>query len=240
MHQEAVTYEADGLVMESQLFFEPAPGRRPGVLVFPEAFGLGDHVVERARRLATLGYIALACDLHGSGRFVDDLPEAMGLLQPLFDDPSRTRARASGALQTLVAREEVNAARVAAIGFCFPMPLELARSGADLRAVVGFHTSLATKAPRTDARAIKARVLVCIGADDPFIPPDQRTAFEAEMRDAGVDWEMHLYGRTVHSFTNPEAGRRNRPDAIRYSAEADARSWASMRDMFSEVLEESV
>lgn len=240
MRQETLTYQADGLSMRSQLIFEPAPGPRAGVLVFPEAFGLTAHAIGRAERLAALGYVALACDLHGEGRVVDDLQAAMALLQPLFDDPARTRARATGALQALTARPEVDAARVAAIGFCFPMPLELARSGADLRAVVGFHTGLATKAPRTDARAIKARVLVCIGADDPFIPPDQRAAFEAEMRDAGVDWQMHLYGRTVHSFTNEEAAKRNMPDVIRYSAEADARSWASLRQLFLETLGQAV
>ena len=93
MRHETLTYVADGLAMQSQLFFEYAPSPRPGVLVFPEAFGLGDHAIGHAKRLAGLGYAALACDLHGDGRFVDDLPEAMGLLQPLFDDPSRTRAQ---------------------------------------------------------------------------------------------------------------------------------------------------
>jgi dienelactone hydrolase len=240
MRNETLNYQADGLAMRSQLFFEPAPGPRAGVLVFPEAFGLGDHAIGRAKRLAELGYVAIACDLHGEGRIVDDLQEALDLLKPLFTDPSRTRARASGALQALTARPEVDAARVAAIGFCFPMPLELARSGADLKAVVGFHTLLSTNAPRNDARAIKARVLVCIGADDPFIPSDQRAVFESEMRDAGVDWQMHLYGRTVHSFTNPQAAKRNRPDAIRYCPEADARSWASLRELFSETLGQTV
>jgi dienelactone hydrolase len=175
------------------------------VLVFPEAFGLGGHAISRAERLAALGYVALACDLHGEGRVVDDLQQAIGLLQPLLSDPSRARARAAGGLKALTARSEVDPARVASIGFCFggTMSLELARSGAELKAVVGFRSGLATSAPKTDAAAIKARILVCIGADDPMIPPEQRAAFEAEMRDAGVDWQMHLYGNTVHRFTNP-------------------------------------
>jgi dienelactone hydrolase len=236
MFQETLTYQADGLTMRSQLFFEATSHPCAGVLVFPEAFGLGSHVIERAKRLCEQGYVALACDLHGEARHVDDLPEAMSLLQPLFDDPSRTRARAAAALQALIARHEVDAVRIAAIGFCFPMPLELARSGANLRAVVGFHTSLATKKPTTDARTIKAKVLVCIGADDPYIPPDQRATSEAEMRDAGVDWQMHVYGRTVHSFTNKEVAKRNMPDVLRYSLEADTRSWASLLELFSETL----
>ena len=93
---------------------------------------------------------------------------------------------------------------------------------------------LATAAPKTDAKAIKARILVCIGGDDPFIPLEQRADFEKEMRDAGVDWQMNLYGNTVHSFTYPNAANAKRPDAVRYSAEADRRSWKSMQDLFAE------
>ena len=238
MHHEILTYQADGLTMRSQLFFEPGGGKRPGVLVFPEAFGLGEHAVGRAQRLAGLGYVALACDLHGDGRVIDGLEEAIGALKPLFADPSRTRARARGGLDALLAREEADAGRVAAIGFCFggTMALELARSGAPLAAVVGFHSGLGSEAPKSDARNIRGRVLVCIGADDPMIPSEQRAGFEKEMRDGGVDWQMHLYGKTVHSFTNQEAARRNMPDAIRYSPEADARSWAAMRQLFGETL----
>src|SRR3978361_579145 len=99
MHHETLTYQADGLALQSQLFFEPASGPRPGVLVFPEAFGLGAHAISRAERLAALGYVALACDLHGEGQVVDDLQEAIGLLQPLLSDPSRTRARESAVVK---------------------------------------------------------------------------------------------------------------------------------------------
>ena len=238
MMQQMLTYEADGLMMRSQLFFEPGVAPRAGVLVFPEAFGLSEHAIDKAQRLASMGYVSLACDLHGDAMIENDLQAAIGLLQPLFADPSRTRARARAALQTLTARPEVDPGRTAAIGFCFggTMALELARSGAAIKAAVGFHSGLGTAAPASDARAIKGRVLVCIGADDPMIDAKQRAAFEDEMRGAGVDWQMHLYGGVVHSFTNPKAGERNMPDAIRYSAEADARSWASMTQLFGEVL----
>jgi dienelactone hydrolase len=236
MHHETLAYQADGLTLRSRLVFEPAPGPRAGVLVFPEAFGLDERATARAGRLAALGYVALACDLHGEGRVVNELQDAMNELQPLFDDPMRTRARAAGALHALAARPEVDATRIAAIGFCFPMSIELARSGAPIKAAVGFHTALATNAPVTAPGAIKARVLVCIGADDPFIPPKQRADFEAEMRDAEADWQMNIYGRTVHSFTNEEAAKRNMPDAIRYNKEADASAWASALDLFSATL----
>ncbi len=238
MHHETLTYQADGLTMRSQLFFEPDPAPRPGVLVFPEAFGLGEHAISRAELLAGMGYVALACDLHGEGRVVAGLEEAIGLLKPLFEAPERTRARAGGGLQALTARAEVDAGRVASIGFCFggTMSLELARAGAALKAVVGFHSGLGTAAPKPAPGTVKPRILVCIGGDDPMIPPEQRGAFETEMRDAGADWQMHVYGGTVHSFTNKQADKANMPNAVRYSPQADAESWAAMQRLFSEAL----
>ncbi len=236
MRRETLAYQADGLTMKSELFFEPNSGSRPGVLVYPEAYGLNKHALERAERLASLGYVALACDLHGEAQVVEDLGVSIGMLGALYADPSKTRARAAGGLRALATRPEVDAARIGAIGFCFggTMGLELARSGADIKAVVGFHSGLATVAPKSDAKAIKARVLVCIGGDDPFIPIDQRAGFEGEMRDAGVDWQVIVYGNTVHSFTNPAASNANRPGAVRYSAVADRRSWKAMQDLFVE------
>jgi dienelactone hydrolase len=237
MRTETVTYEADGLHFESELFVEAGTEPKPGVLVFPEAFGLGDHARHRAEGLAKLGYAALACDIHGNGRLVSDLGEALGLLKPLYADTKKMRARGLAALKMLKAREEVAPGLTAAIGFCFggTMSLELARSGADLQAVVGFHSGLSTTAPKTDAQAYRGRVLVCIGADDPFIKPEERNAFEEEMRNAGVDWQMHLYGGVVHSFTNVEAASRNNP-AMRYSEAADKQSWAAMQELFTATL----
>lgn len=223
--------------MKSQLFC-PDATPRAGVLVFPEAFGLGAHAIERAQRLAQEGYAALACDLHGGALVVEDLPTVMGMLAPLFDAPDRTRARAHAALAALSARPEVDAARVAAIGFCFggTMAFELARSGAAIRAAVGFHSGLGTKAPPSPPGSIAARILACIGAEDPAVPAEQRAGFEAEMRAAAADWQLHIYGNTVHSFTSKAADARNIPHMARYSATADARSWAAMTQLFGEVL----
>jgi dienelactone hydrolase len=236
MREETVTYDADGVTLKSRLFCKEHEGSRPAVLVFPEAFGLSDHALSRAQRLAEMGYASLACDIHGNGLLFKQLDEAVGLLKPLYDDRKRMRARGLAALELLTQRKEVDPRRVASIGFCFggTMSLELARGGADIKAVVGFHSGLATNAP--SPRPIRSRILVCIGADDPFIVPDERAAFEAEMRKAGADWQMHLYGGTVHSFTNREADGRGRPEAMRYSAESDARSWASMQELFSRTL----
>jgi dienelactone hydrolase len=236
MHSQQIAYEADGLRMSSQLFYEPGAHRRPGILVFPEAFGLGGHALGRAERLAQMGYIALACDLHGDRRNITDLQEVMSLIGGLRAEVSRIRARALAGLEVLRQRAEVDPHKIAAIGFCFggTMALELARSGADVAAVVGFHSGLATVAPQ-DAQNIKGKVLVCIGADDPGIPIEQRKAFEEEMRTGRVDWQMNVYGGVVHSFTNPDADKAGRPEQLRYDAKADTRSWQEMRALFEEV-----
>ena len=238
MRTETLTYQADGLNMVNHLYWdETLPGRRPGVLVFPEAFGLEDHAKSRAERLANMGYIALACDLHGDGKVIRDLPAVMPMIAALRADPVHRRARAGGALAALVARPQVAPQKIAAIGFCFggTMSLDLARSGAEIAAVVGFHCGLATKDPQ-DAKNIRCKVLICTGADDPAVPAQQRADFEKEMTDAKVDWRMHVYGGVLHSFTNPEADRMGRPELARYDAGADARSWAEMLALFDEVL----
>jgi dienelactone hydrolase len=222
--------------MKSELFTPPGDEPRAAVLVFPEAYGLNTHALNRSAKLAELGYVALACDLHGDGLVIEDLSAAIKRLDPLYTDPSRTRARALAGYRFLTERREVDGRRIGAIGFCFggTMGLELARAGTDVKAVVGFHSGLATNAAAAPPGSIVARILVCIGADDPFIPAAQRAAFEAEMRAAHADWQMNIYANTVHSFTNPAASNAHRPDAVRYSAETDGRSWRAMQSHFTE------
>jgi dienelactone hydrolase len=238
MKTENVRYEADGLQMIGHFAWdERASGARPAVLVFPEAFGLGDHAKQRAERLASeFGYAALACDLHGEQSVISDLAQVMPLLGPLRADAGKVRARTVKALEALVARPQVDARRVAAIGFCFggTMSYELALSGADIRAAIGFHSGLQVTSPG-DAKQIKGKVMALLGADDPGIPPDQRAAFEAMLREGGVDWQMSLYGGVVHSFTNEQADRLGRPEFARYDADADRRSWKQMSDLLAEV-----
>jgi len=240
MPMEFLSYQADGLLMRSQLYVEGAQrGRRPGVLVFPEAFGLGDHAAEVAQKLAKLGYVALACDLHGNGSLVTDFGVLMPIMETLRKDAERIRARSKGALDTLRARPEVDPTRIAAIGYCFggSMALELARNGSDIVGVVGFHSGLTTPAP-DDAKNIKGKILICIGADDPQVGADARTAFEDEMRRAKVDWRMNIYGGVTHSFTNRTANSLGKPESFRYDAKADARSWSEMLVFLDEVFGE--
>lgn len=233
-----LSYQADGLDFRSELYVKEDGDRaRPGVLVFPEAFGLGEHVRSKAIRLAELGFAALACDLHGNAHLETDLDAAIGLINPLRADPMKTRERAQAALAALSARPEADAGRIAAIGYCFggTMALELGRSGADIKAIAGFHSGLSTTRPE-DGKNIRAKVMVAIGADDPAIPPEQRLAFEEEMRKGGVDWQMMLYGGVVHSFTNPKAAVLNRPEFARYDKYADEHSFWSMIELFKVAL----
>ena len=133
------------------------------------------------------------------------------------------------------ARPEVDKERIAAIGYCFGggAVLELARGGAELAGVVSFHGNLDTPEPK-DAERIRAKVLVCHGAADPYVPEEQVDAFRGEMDDAGVDWQMIFYGGAVHSFTNPAAGSDPSTGAA-YDADADRRSWEAMRIFFAEI-----
>jgi dienelactone hydrolase len=238
METHDIDYRAEAVNLRGYLAFdETTAGRRPGVLVFHEGLGLGEFAMARARMLAELGYVALAADMFGDRRQARNLQEVVKLVGDLRNEPEKLRARGSAALTTIAALPQVDANRIGAIGFCFggSVVLELARDGADLKAAVSFHGVLATRMPAASGK-VKASVLVCTGADDPLAPPEQIKAFEDEMRAAEVrDWQVISYGNTLHGFTNPAADGSMMRSAL-YSAQADRRSWASMRSLFDEVL----
>jgi dienelactone hydrolase len=177
--------------------------------------------------------------MYGDRRRARNLQEVATLVGDIRNRPELMRARGRAALTTLAALPQVDANRVAAIGFCFggAVVLELARDGADLQAAVSFHGVLTTQAPAVAGR-VKARVLICTGADDPLAPPDQVKAFEDEMRAAKVrDWQVISYGNTLHGFTNPAADGSMMRTAL-YNAQADRRSWTSMRNLLDEAFGE--
>ncbi len=237
MRTEDIEYHADGARLVGYLAVDDSkPGKRPGVLIAPEGGGLVDLTKSIARRLAEAGYAAFAMDYYGDGKPLTDMNEVMPRIGAFMAQPSTIRARAAEALAVLARQPECDAGKLAAIGYCFggTTVLELARSGADLKAVVGFHSGLGTTRPQ-DAKDIKAKVLTCIGYQDPIIPADQRLAFEKEMAQGGVDWRMNVYGGAGHSFTNPGVGALGRP-GFEYHAETDRRSWAAMIDLFDEAL----
>lgn len=230
-----VTYTADGRDLVGTLALPDGIGRRPGVLVAHEGPGLDDYVRGRAELLAGLGYVAFALDYHGGGKWLADREEMMARLGELSADPMRTRELANAGLSVLLDEPRTDPTRVAAVGYCFggTMAFELARSGADIVAAVGFHAGLGTVRPE-DARNIKGKILALIGADDPIVPPAQRAAFEEEMRAAEVDWVMHVYGGAEHSFTREGAEAIGLP-GIRYHGPTDRRSWRAMLDLFDEM-----
>jgi dienelactone hydrolase len=207
----------------------------PGVLVIHEATGLGPHVKHKADQLAELGYVAFAADLFGEA--VQSIEQAMGFVTRLTQDWAELRARGSAAFEALRSQPNVDASRMAAIGFCFggQAVLELGRTGVDLRAIVGFHSGLTTLKPE-DSRHIKAKVLVCMGDADPLIGRDARSAFMDNMAASKVDCQLLLFSGVLHSFTNPEADATGVP-GCGYDAAADRRSWAAMQSLFSEAFE---
>ena len=208
-------------------------GRAPAILVAHEAGGLGNHTRERAAMLAELGYVAFAADLFGETDL--DLERARAHSLALRNDVPELRARMRASLALLERHPHVDSARLAAIGYCFggAAAIELARDGAPLAAVAGFHAGILPGTAEENER-IKGRVLLCHGADDPAVPAADILAFTEALSAAKVDWQLHLYGGVGHSFTNREI------DAwgfagFAYDEAADRRSWAAMLALFDEV-----
>ncbi len=235
---ETVKYKAGEVEAQGFLAYnDKVSAKRPGIVVVPEWWGLNDYAKGRAKQLAELGYIALAADIYGDAKTTED-PKQAGAWAGALKKPEgrkELRTRVQAALDQLKANPNCDASRTAAIGYCFggTTALELARSGADVNAVVAFHADLSISQP-AEAGKVKAKILVCHGGDDAFEPPEQIQAFEEEMRKAHVDWELNVYGHAVHSFTNPGSDKHGIP-GIAYNKEADHRSFQAMLDLFNEV-----
>ncbi len=209
-------------------------GKVPGILVAHDWTGFGPFPQARAEQLARLGYVALALDMYGQGIHAKNPEEAGKLAAPFYKDPALFRTRAQAALAQLLKQPGVDPGRIGAIGFCFggATVLELARSGADLRAVVTFHGSLKTSRPALPG-AIKAKELLILhGANDPLVPPAEVATFKQEMDDAGVTYKFIAYPGAVHAFTNPEAGNDlSKPTA--YNPQAAEAAYGEMRAFFA-------
>ena len=231
-----VEYKQGDTVLEGYLAYDDAiQEKRPGVLVIHEWTGLGEYVQSRARQLAALGYVAFAADIYGKGVRPTNPQEAGKEAGKYRADRALLRARAAAGLQVLAAQPNVDVKKIAAIGYCFGggTALELARSGANVAGTVSFHGNLDTP-NADDAKNIKGKVLVLHGAEDPNVSDEKVAAFQKEMRDAKVNYQINLYGGAVHAFTNPNAGDDPSKGAA-YNAQADKRSWAAMRNFFAEI-----
>jgi dienelactone hydrolase len=207
----------------------PRESLRPGVLVLHGGSGITDHERERARQLAERGYMALIPDLFGE-RF-RSREHGLSIILPLVENPELLRGRVGAAHDWLCAQPGVDASRTAALGFCFGglAALELARSGARVAAVASFHGGLATRR-RARPGDIRAQILVCTGADDPHVGREQRTAFEAEMTEAGAAWQLHVYGGARHAFSERHVDPAQSPGCA-YHERADQCSRAALAEL---------
>jgi len=234
-----VDYEYEGTKLKGFLAYDDSSkDKKPGVLVFPEWWGLNDYAKNRAKQLAEMGYVAFAADLYGEGKVIDTAhPEDAGKMAGALRMNQKTwRGRAEAALKQLTGQPNVEASKVAAIGYCLggSTALQLAYSGADLKAVVTFHAGLASPTPQ-EAKAIKAKVLICHGGADKFIPEKAIADLKASLKAANVPLDFVAYDGVVHSFTVPEADKVGNP-GMKYDKKADEDSWKRMKDLFQETL----
>jgi dienelactone hydrolase len=230
-----VEYKHGDAVLEGYLAYDDAVrGKRPGVLVVHEWWGLNDYVRLRVNKLAEMGYVAFALDMYGKGIWTTDPSKAGELAGHLRGKPIMRQLARAG-LEILRKNDRVDTQKIAAIGYCFggTTVLELAYSGADITGIVSFHGGLTIPKPE-DMNRINTKILVLHGADDAFIPAEKIAAFQDSMRKSGADWQMVYYGGAVHSFTNPAANKVNVKN-IAYNKEADQRSWKLMQLFFEEI-----
>ncbi len=236
VRSQLVEYKQGDAVLEGYLAYDDAAkGKRPGVLVVHAWMGLDDNAKKRADMLAQLGYVAFAADIYGKGVRPKDRDEAGKLAGKYKTDRALLRARVNAGFAKLIADPRVDATKTAAIGYCFggTTVLELARSGTAVSGVVSFHGGLDSPAP-ADGKQIKAKLLVLHGAADFYEKPADFAAFQKELADAKVDWQLVEYGGAAHCFTDKGAG--NDPSTgCAYDAAADTRSWNAMRAFFDEI-----
>ncbi len=237
-----VTYEAGGVQLKGYVAWDDAvKGKRPGVLVVHEWWGLNDYARKRARMLAEQGYTALALDMYGEGKQAHHPQDAQKFSSEVSQNAAMARARFEAALALLKQQETVDPDKIGAIGYCFggSVALNMARIGEPLKIVESFHGNPETQHP-AEPGAVKARVVLFAGEADPFIPAKDVAAFREEMTKAGVKYQVFTYPGAKHSFTSPDADKYakefNLPMA--YDAAADKDSWRKGMAIMAETFKE--
>lgn len=233
--QTTVEYKDGDTVLEAYVSYLDDGKKKPLLLVAHDWSGRRQFATDSADFAAELGYVGFALDMYGKGVFGEDGNAELNssLMTPLANDRAALRRRMMAALDAGKSLPQVDGSRVAAIGFCFGgmCVLELARAGADIKGVVSIHGLLA--ASDLDNKKIRSKILCLHGHDDPMVPPEQVLAFETEMTEAEVDWQLHSYGNTLHAFTNPAA---NNPSfGTQYSERAKTRAYTSLKLFLEEV-----
>ncbi|MCU0413142.1 MAG: dienelactone hydrolase family protein [Ignavibacteriaceae bacterium] len=237
--EKEVVYTSDSTTLKGFLVYNNnIKGKRPGVLVVHEWWGLNDYARERARMLAELGYTALALDMYGDGKTANHPEDAQKFAGAIFNNVKMGEERFLAAYNYLKDQETVDPQNISAVGYCFggAVVLHMARIGTDLKAVASFHGGIQAITPAEEGK-VKAFVLVCNGADDPFTTQEQIDAFKKEMDSAKVQYEFVNYPGAIHSFTSPAAdslGKKfNMP--LAYNEKADKESWQEMKKVFTKV-----
>lgn len=232
---QTIAYTDGGQKLEG--FFAKATVNNPknvGVIVLPAWMGIDDHSKESAEALAALGYHAFVADIYGVGNKPTNTGEAGKLAGYFKNNYKDYQKRIQLAIDQLV-KQGVNPDEIAVIGYCFggSGAIEAARGTLKVKGVVSFHGGLG-KDPMRQAEPIKAKVLVLHGADDPYVPQKEVSAFQDEMKTSKADWQMNFYANAVHAFTHKDAGSDNSKGAA-YNELADKRSWQAMKDFFNEI-----
>ena len=239
---EEVSYSEGGTTLKGFLAWDDSiSGKRPGILIVHEWWGLDDYVRSRAKQLAELGYTGFAVDMYGDGKVADHPKDAGAFAASVMKDPQVALARFRAAVEALKKQPTVDPEKIAAIGYCMggAIVLNAARQGMDLDAVASFHGSLGGL--MAIEKPIKAKVLVCHGEADSFIPPEKVAAFKKEMKEADADFKFVSYPGAKHSFSNPaadEAGKKFSLD-IAYDAKADTESWKELQTLLQAVFPKS-
>ncbi len=233
-----VTYATDSTNLKGYIAFdENIKGKRPGILIVHEWWGHNDYVRKRADMLAELGYTAIAVDMYGDGKQADHPDDAGKFAMSVMTNLPEATARFNAAINLLQQHESVDAQKLAAIGYCFggSVALTMANSGADLDAVAAFHSGVAL--PVMPNKDLKARVLVCNGADDPFVSAESITAFKTAMDSIGATYEYIAYPGVKHSYTSKEADANGEKFELplAYDADADQKSWESLQQLLKDV-----
>jgi dienelactone hydrolase len=231
---EKITYKSGDTEHVGYLAYDDAvTGKRPGILVVHEWWGLNDYARKRAEQLARLGYVAFAADMYGGGKTVEHPKDAGQMAGAVRANVAEWRAKATAALNVLKAQPQCNADKLAAIGYCFggSTAIQLALAGTDLDVVASFHGGL-PMATDADAKQVKARLLICNGADDTFIPAAAIQAFRGALDKAGVKYDFENYAGAKHSFTVEGIDQKG-VDGLKYNKAADEASWKKLQEVLT-------
>ncbi len=233
MRTKNITYYDGEKLLEGYLAYNADISKpRPAVLVAHDWSGRNEFACQKAEKLAQLGYVGFAIDMFGKNVIGTTKDEKSALIQPFLENRALLGKRIFAAYETLRKVDAVDTSRIGAIGFCFGgmCVLDLARLGTNLRGVVSFHGLLPDFGNR---QKITAKILALHGYDDPMVPPEQVTEFEKEMTEAEADWQLHIFGKTMHAFTNPNAN--DKDFGTVYNERAEKRSWRAMQNFFNEI-----